>query len=127
MAWIFLIIVAIVAQSGAVQVPKRTLVDAEMVLAVDVSGDGPNNNGVPVVKARTPAPAMGMMVNRLPVINGRVSPSGWPQMDSLDWYYQDCVITGSASFIVVANDLLDFARAIWHKLILEIAGAVLVK
>ncbi|MDE0814230.1 MAG: DUF1194 domain-containing protein [Alphaproteobacteria bacterium] len=127
MAWIFLIIVAIVAQSGAVQVPKRTLVDSEMVLAVDVSGDGPNNNGVLVVKARTPASAMGMTVNRLPVINGRVSPSGWPQMDNLDWCYQDCVITGPASFIDVANDLLDFARAIRHKLILEIAGAVLVK
>lgn len=98
-----------------------------MVLAVDVSGDGPNNNGVLVVKARTPASAMGMTVNRLPVINGRVSPSGWPQMDNLDWCYQDCVITGPASFIDVANDLLDFARAIRHKLILEIAGAVLVK
>jgi hypothetical protein len=47
LAWIFLIIVAIVALSGAVQVPKRTLVDLALVLAV----------------------------NGLPAINGRVSPS----------------------------------------------------
>lgn len=99
MAWIFLIIVAIVALFGAVQVPKRTLIDLEMVLAL----------------------------NGLPAIKGRVSLSGWPQMDNLDWCYQDCVITGLAPFIVVTNNFLDFDRAIRHKLMLEIAGAVLVK
>ena len=99
MAWIFLIIVAIVALSGAVQVPKRTLVDLALVLAV----------------------------NGLPAIKGRVSPSGWPQMDNLDWCYQDCVLPGLALFIVVTNNFLDCARAIRHKLILEIAGVVLVK
>ena len=90
---------------------------------IDISGDGPNNNGVPVTDARARAQAMGVTVNGLPIINGRVSPSGWPQMENLDWYYQDCVITGPASFIVVANSFQDFARAIRRKLILEIAGA----
>ena len=37
------------------------------------------------------------------------------------------VIPGLALFIVVTNNFLDCARAIRHKLILEIAGAVLVK
>jgi hypothetical protein len=94
---------------------------------IDVSGDGPNNNGVLVVEARDRAFAMGVTVNGLPIINGRISPSGWPQMENLDWYYQDCVITGRASFIVVANDFPDFARAIRRKLVLEIAGATPIK
>jgi hypothetical protein len=94
---------------------------------IDVSGDGPNNNGVLVTDARTRARAMGVTVNGLPIINGRVSPSGWPQMKNLDWYYEDCVITGPASFIVVANSFQDFARAIRRKLVLEIAGATPIK
>ena len=90
---------------------------------IDVSGDGPNNNGVLVTDARARAQALGVTVNGLPIINGRVSPSGWPQMENLDWYYEDCVITGPTSFIVVANSFQDFARAIRRKLVLEIANA----
>jgi hypothetical protein len=90
---------------------------------IDVSGDGPNNSGALVTDARARAQALGVTVNGLPIINGRISPSGWPQMEDLDLYYKDCVITGPASFIVVANSFHDFARAIRRKLILEIADA----
>jgi hypothetical protein len=90
---------------------------------IDVSGDGPNNNGSLVTEARAQAKAQGVTVNGLPIINGRISPSGWPQMKDLDLYYKDCVITGPTSFIVVANSFQDFARAIRRKLILEIANA----
>ncbi|MBL4721568.1 MAG: DUF1194 domain-containing protein [Alphaproteobacteria bacterium] len=90
---------------------------------IDVSGDGPNNTGGLVTAAREAAQALGVTVNGLPIINGRISPSGWPQMKDLDLYYKDCVITGPASFIVVADSFQDFARAIRRKLILEIANA----
>ena len=43
-------------------------------------------------------------------------------MPDLDLYYEDCVIGGLGSFIVVADGFQDFARAILRKLVTEIAG-----
>ncbi len=43
-------------------------------------------------------------------------------MPDLDLYYEDCVIGGPGSFIVVADGFEDFARAILRKLVTEIAG-----
>jgi len=37
-------------------------------------------------------------------------------------FYEDCVIGGLGSFIVVADAFKDFARAILRKLVTEIAG-----
>lgn len=89
---------------------------------IDISGDGPNNDGGLVDKARDRAVNKGVIINGLPIINGRPSRYGFAPMPHLDNYYRDCVIGGFGAFIVVANTYNDFARAIRRKLILEIAG-----
>jgi hypothetical protein len=88
---------------------------------IDISGDGPNNQGGPVVKRRDMAAAAGVTINGLPIVNDRASPFGWPALPDLDLYYANCVIGGPGAFYVVANNFKDFARAIRKKLILEIA------
>ncbi len=89
---------------------------------LDISGDGPNNDGALVTGARQRMLEDGIIINGLPIINGRPSRYGMAPMAHLDLYYEDCVIGGFGAFIVVANTYHDFARAIRRKLILEIAG-----
>lgn len=89
---------------------------------IDISGDGPNNEGEPVTLARDRAVAAGVVVNGLPIINDRPSPFGYPPYRDLDRYYVDCVIGGPGAFVVVADTHRDFARAVRKKLVLEIAG-----
>ncbi len=89
---------------------------------LDISGDGPNNDGALVMGARQRMLKAGITINGLPIINGRPSRYGISPMPHLDLYYEDCVIGGFGAFIVVANTYNDFARAIRRKLILEIAG-----
>ncbi|MEK9848801.1 MAG: DUF1194 domain-containing protein, partial [Rhodospirillaceae bacterium] len=88
---------------------------------IDLSGDGPNNIGNLVTVTRDVAVARGFTINGLPIINGRPTFAGFPQMKNLDLYYRDCVIGGDRAFHVVANNFEDFGRAIIRKLILEIA------
>ena len=90
---------------------------------IDISGDGPNNRGAYVVHARDRAVADGITINGLPIVNDRPGPYGYPPMPDLDLYYEDCVIGGYGSFVVVADGFQDFARAIRRKMLLEIAGA----
>jgi hypothetical protein len=89
---------------------------------IDISGDGPNNQGTYVNLARDLAVADGIVINGLPIINDRPQVYGFPPFPDLDLYYQDCVIGGPGSFIVVADGFKDFARAILRKLVTEIAG-----
>jgi hypothetical protein len=89
---------------------------------IDISGDGANNNGEAILPARDRAVRQGVTINGLPIVNGRPSPYGTPQLPNLDWYFEDCVIGGPGAFIVVADGFADFGRAIKRKLIREIAG-----
>jgi len=89
---------------------------------IDISGDGPNNKGAYVNLARDRVVADGIVINGLPIINNRPNIYGYPLMPDLDLYYEDCVIGGPGSFIVVADGFKDFARAILRKLVTEIAG-----
>jgi len=89
---------------------------------IDISGDGPNNSGPYVPLARDGAIARGIIINGLPIINGRPGPLGYRPLADLDLYYEDCVIGGQGAFVIVANGFNDFARAIRRKMILEIAG-----
>src|SRR5258707_8008432 len=57
---------------------------------IDISGDGPNNNGVPVVPVRDAALAKGIVINGLPIMVKEPSHSTM-DIDNLDWYYEDCV------------------------------------
>ena len=92
---------------------------------IDISGDGPNNKGAYVVDARDRAVADGFVINGLPIVNDRPEPTyGFPALPNLDLYYEDCVIGGPGSFIIVADGFKDFARAIRRKMLLEIAGMV---
>jgi hypothetical protein len=88
---------------------------------IDISGDGPNNNGLPVVGAREIALAKGITINGLPIM---VKEPSYSTMDieNLDWYYEDCVIGGPGSFVVPIKDREKFKEAIRTKLLLEVAG-----
>jgi hypothetical protein len=88
---------------------------------IDISGDGPNNNGAPVTPAREAALAKGITINGLPIM---VKEPSYSTMDieNLDWYYEDCVIGGPGSFVVAIKDREKFREAIRSKLLLEVAG-----
>ena len=92
-------------------------------LAIDISGDGPNNAGGLVNRARDRAVAAGVTVNGLPILDSSQSIVSFYDIANLDLYYRDCVIGGPGAIMEVAADFEDFARAIRRKLILEIAGA----
>lgn len=89
---------------------------------IDISGDGPNNDGDMMPSWRDRAVSAGVVINGLPIINDRPSPYGMAPMPNLDLYFEDCVIGGIGAFLLVANSYHDFGRAIRRKLILEIAG-----
>ena len=93
-------------------------------LVIDVSGDGPNNRGRPVAAARDEAVARGIVINGLPILNDRPQPFDLPTpMDvGLDRYYAEQVIGGPGSFVLPAQDFVDFRTAILSKLIREIAA-----
>ena len=88
---------------------------------IDISGDGPNNNGGPVVVARDAAIEKGVVINGLPIMVKEPSYSTM-DIDNLDLYYEDCVIGGPGSFVVTIKDREKFKEAIRTKLLLEIAG-----
>jgi hypothetical protein len=89
---------------------------------IDISGDGPNNAGLPLSVARERALSNGITINGLPIVNNRPGPFGRPPPANLDLYYQDCVIGGRGAFMIVARGFDDFAEAIRRKLLLEISG-----
>lgn len=90
---------------------------------LDISGDGPNNDGGPVDLARDRALAAGIVINGLPIMNGRANTWGFPVLEDLDKYYEGCVIGGPGAFVVVAENFDTFGEAVRRKLILEIAAA----
>jgi hypothetical protein len=90
---------------------------------IDISGDGPNNNGAPVAGARDEALSKGIVINGLPIMVKEPSYSTM-DIDNLDWYYEDCVIGGPGSFVVPIKDREKFKEAIRTKLLLEVAGRV---
>lgn len=89
---------------------------------IDVSGDGPNNSGLRVDQARDVALASGLTINALPILNDRPSPFGFPKLEDLDVYYEECVIGGDGAFVIAAKGLGAFAAAVRRKMILEVAG-----
>lgn len=88
---------------------------------IDISGDGANNNGGPVVVARDAALEKGVIINGLPIMVKEPSYSTM-DIDNLDVYYEDCVIGGPGSFVVTIKDRDKFKEAIRTKLLLEVAG-----
>lgn len=87
---------------------------------LDISGDGPNNNGAPVTGARDEALSKGIVINGLPIMVKEPSYSTM-DIDNLDWYYEDCVIGGPGSFVVPIKGRDKFKEAIRSKLLQEVA------
>src|SRR5258707_7991614 len=61
---------------------------------IDVSGDGVNNQGMPVTMVRDELVAQGFTINGLPIMLKRPS-AATMDIDELDLYYEDCVIGGA--------------------------------
>lgn len=91
---------------------------------IDVSGDGPNNQGRMVTDARDAAAAKGITVNGLPLMTSGASGgfSSWGSIPDLDRYYETCVIGGPGAFMIPVNDWVQFPEAVRRKLVLELAG-----
>ena len=89
---------------------------------IDVSGDGPNNSGGPVLPARALVLASGTVINGLAIV---LAPGigGYSYFDlpDLGRYYKDCVVGGPGSFVLSIKKKSEFATAIRQKLLLEIA------
>lgn len=88
---------------------------------VDISGDGPNNQGPPVTEARDALVAEGVTINGLPIMTTGELDAMWA-IDRLDLYYRDCVIGGPGAFVVPVRGWDSFATAVRRKLVLEISG-----
>ena len=86
---------------------------------IDISGDGPNNQGPPVLSARAEAAAHGVTINGLPLMTREGMGSQW-HLDDLDLYYRDCVISGPTSFVIPVLEWEDFPAAVRRKLVLEL-------
>lgn len=88
---------------------------------IDVSGDGPNNQGETVERARDEVLERGVVINGLPLMLKRPS-FAMIDMGELDAYYRDCVIGGPGAFMVPVRTIDQFPKAVRTKLLMEIAG-----
>jgi hypothetical protein len=90
---------------------------------IDISGDGPNNNGELVTIARDAALAKGVTINGLPIMSKETNYATM-DIENLDFYYEDCVIGGAGSFVVPIKTREKFKEAIRTKLVMEVAHRV---
>lgn len=88
---------------------------------IDISGDGPNNRGLPVELVRSGVLSSGITINGLPLMVK--VPTTPYSIENLDVYYEDCVIGGPGAFLIPVRHMSQLALAIRRKLLLEIAGA----
>jgi hypothetical protein len=89
---------------------------------VDVSGDGPNNAGLPITGVRDDLIAAGIVVNGLPIVLKRPSAFSMFDIEDLDRYYADCVVGGTGAFVIPVRETREFKTATRRKLLLEISG-----
>jgi hypothetical protein len=88
---------------------------------IDVSGDGPNNQGPFVTDVRDRLVRQGITINGLPIVM-KDSGNDWYAVPHLDTYYEDCVIGGEGAFSIPVKGMDNFGAALKMKLIIEIAG-----
>ena len=82
---------------------------------IDVSGDGPSNEGLAPEFLRAALVAQGFTVNAL-AIEGAV--------EDLTEYYRDHVIAGPNAFVVTADGFDDYPRRIRQKLLREVTDQI---
>ncbi len=109
--------------SGAIDASMELLAKAPvrpLRRVIDISGDGPNNDGRLVNVARDEALDKGIGINGLPIM---LKSPGYLDIGALDQYYEDCVIGGVGAFVVPVRERHQFADAVRTKLVREIAMA----
>lgn len=82
---------------------------------IDVSGDGPDTSGESVTLVRDEVTALGITINGLPFTFDNEYPG-------IADYYRTQVIGGPGAFVVEAQSIGEFERAVRMKLSSEIAG-----
>ncbi len=78
---------------------------------IDISADGRNNTGRRIGAVAPLAMILGVTVNGLAILN---------EIPTLDFYFEQQVISGPDAFVMEANDYEHYAVAILRKLIREI-------
>jgi hypothetical protein len=78
---------------------------------IDISSDGINNTGGLPEPARDLAAARGITINGLTILN---------EVPYLHHYFRNHIIAGPGAFVEVADDYVDYHRAIKRKLLREI-------
>lgn len=89
---------------------------------IDISGDGRTNDGPAAEIIRDRLVTQGIVVNGLPVMMNRTN-FGRPPDLTLDKYYEENVIGGPGSFLIVADNFEQFGRAVRTKLVREVSDA----
>ena len=89
---------------------------------IDISGDGPNNQGRGVLEARDDLRTQGIIINGLPLMTVDALSSMWG-IEDLDTYFANCVVGGPGAFVLPVRGWAEFPAAVRRKLVLEIADA----
>lgn len=93
---------------------------------IDISGNGPNNQGASVADARDAVVRSGTTINGLPIMIDMELPRGpfWDGFDlrKLDAYFEECVIGGPGAFVLPVRRSEDFPNTLRAKLFLEVSG-----
>jgi hypothetical protein len=111
------------AIADAVQRIETNAYDAPRKI-IDISGDGPQNQGLPLLEAHERAAEARVVINGLPVISQDDGRWQRPVERDLDAYFQNNVVSGPGAFVLPARTEAEFRDAILRKLVIEIAGAV---
>jgi hypothetical protein len=83
---------------------------------IDISGNGENNDGMPVQQARTRAIEKGYTINAIAVPSKDQNPDR-----PLATYFADEVIGGDQAFVMVPKESSDYTTALRRKLVTEIS------
>ncbi len=82
---------------------------------IDISGDGPNNEGGEIAPPRRQLLGENVTINALAIVG---------EEEGLAGYFRDRVIGGNGAFLVTAENFRDFPDAIRRKLLREIAPPI---
>jgi Protein of unknown function (DUF1194) len=109
--------------SGAIEMGALMLEASERNIiatrrVIDVSGDGPNNDGRPLSDAHKEVLAQKIVINGLPIMDENAN-GYYPNLDK---YFAGCVVGGTGAFVVVVKSFKDFGAAMRRKLVLEISS-----
>lgn len=111
--------------SGALETAQRMFAESPLKAerrVVDISGDGPNNNGPPVTRLRNELIEQGIVINGLPFMLRPSGPGNRFDLQNLDLYYEECVIGGPGAFSIPIFKREEIISATRRKMLMEIAG-----